>query len=101
MATEDEEWTKIKEWADRINKSKEDNKKKTTNTLSTLKHVALVIVIVLMALALVYIVYRAYTVPEPKSLIQEVDEMIKSNLQTHSRYHDRRHESTIGAGLYT
>lgn len=97
----DLEWDKIKEWSDKVLKSKEDDKKKTTSKLSVLKHIALIVIIVLVALGLVWFLYRAYTVPEPVSLTQEIDDMIKSNLQNHKHYHDRRHESSVGAGLYT
>lgn len=94
----EDEWNKIVKWAVKISKSKEEEKKKTVNYVSTLKHVALIIIIVLMALALVYVVYRAYTTPEPKSLQQEVSEMIEMNQKA---YYDKRHQPSVGAGIYT
>jgi hypothetical protein len=97
----DPEWDKVKQWSEKVLKSKEDGKKKTTSKLSTLKHIALIVIIVLVALGLVWFLYRAYTVPDPVSLTQEIDEMIKSNLENHKQYHDRRHQSSVGAGLYT
>ena len=97
-AAPNDDWDKIKAWADKINKSKEEKEKKTTKTISTLKYVILLIVIVVVALGLIYIIYRAYTIPEPIPLGQEVAEMIKLN---QDRYYDRRHDSKAGAGLFT
>lgn len=94
----EEEWQKIVKWATKIVNAKNEEKKKTNNTVATLKYVALVVIIVLTALALVYIVYRAYTIPEPKTLNQEVNEMIELNQKV---YYDKRHQPTIGAGIYT
>ncbi|MGZ5501322.1 MAG: hypothetical protein ACXWEW_09265 [Nitrososphaeraceae archaeon] len=98
MSNNDEEWDKVKLWAEKITKIKDEEKKKTTNTISTLKYIIILIVIVSIALGLIYIVYRAYTVPEPLTLQQEVSKMIESNQKV---YYERRHDPVVGAGLHT
>lgn len=94
----EEEWNKVKSWAEKILKGREEGKKKSVDKITTLKHIALIVVIALMALALIYIIYRAYTVPEPKSLEQEVSEMIEQNQKL---YYENHHNSVVGAGIYT
>lgn len=95
-----EEWEKIRKWAAEVEKKSQEKVKIQTDKISTLKYIAVIVIIVLFSLCLTYILYRAYTIPDPKSLDQEVSEMIHQQ-KYHQKYYQRRHESTVGAGLFT
>lgn len=63
-------------WAERITQNKQLGAQKKKDTVSNLKMAIYIMAIIAIIGIVCYIVYRAYRIPDPPSILQEVNNMI-------------------------
>lgn len=71
-----ERWRKMNEWLDKYRKSKEEKKRTAADLINTIKTVLIITSIVIIVVLLVWFLYRGYKTKEPKSLNEEIFDMI-------------------------
>lgn len=71
----DRELTDALMWAEAINRERQGNIKRKANNTSTLKIALYIFCAAIFILVVIYIINRAYKIPDPPSILEEVNKM--------------------------